>query len=92
MAPEFDDDEFAEHEFSDDHEAPQPRDLDDADDDETPTEPCPNCRREVAEFAEQCPHCGDWITSATRSSSRRSASFVVIALIVLAAFVWWLLR
>lgn len=74
----------------DDPDAPQARDLTDENDDETPTIPCPNCRRPVPDFADRCPYCGDWIVQSAGTSSRRNPWFIVTLIIALAAFATWL--
>jgi hypothetical protein len=65
-----------------DPDAPQERDLTDDDEDETPTVPCPHCRREVPDFADRCPYCGDWIVQSSCAPARRRVWFIVIVLIV----------
>ena len=52
--------------------------LDD-DDGETLTIPCPHCRADIYEDAEQCPHCGEYV-------ERRSTSTVWSG-----RPVWWIL-
>lgn len=93
MSPniEYQDDDFTADEFDDDPEAPQASDLDDDDDEETATEPCPNCDQQIAEFAEQCPYCGEWITHAAPAASRRGLAYVIVVVLVIAAFLIWLL-
>jgi hypothetical protein len=83
---DFDDESWDE----DDRDAPQESDLVDEDEDETPTVPCPRCGREVAEFAERCPYCGDWIIPSA-GGGRRPLWIVVAAIMALAAFLVWML-
>jgi predicted amidophosphoribosyltransferase len=49
---------------------------------------CPSCGKQVYEFTQKCPHCGDWITPAYRSPSRtrwwRILVYAVIAVFLLA--------
>ena len=52
---------------------------------------CPSCGREVFEFAEKCPHCGDWITPTYRSPRGLGWHRLVI-IVVVALLVWALLR
>lgn len=48
---------------------------------------CPSCGREVYEFTEKCPHCGDWITPTYRSpQKRRRWQILVLAVILLLLF------
>jgi len=50
-------------------------DIDTEDDDE-PTVPCPYCRREIHEEAEQCPYCEQYISAEDAPPARKP---------------WWLL-
>ena len=43
-------------------------DWPDDDDGETLTFPCPNCRAEIYEDAEQCPHCGEYVEGRSTSA------------------------
>jgi hypothetical protein len=73
----------------DDPDAPQERDLADEDADETPTVPCPRCRREIPDFADRCPYCGDWVVQASGAPLRRNLWFillVVLAILLILAF------
>lgn len=84
------DPDFDEHEWeADDPEGPQERDLVD-DDEGTETVPCPSCRREIAEFAERCPHCGDWVTPGA-GPARRPAWFWFALAAALAVMILWIL-
>lgn len=65
-------------------------DVDLEQDDGPDTFICPSCREVVAEEAQKCPHCGDWITP-TEPSGRKRAWFVwavvlMIALMLLMTF------
>lgn len=82
MPPNWGPDERDSGEWEDDADAPQERDLDDEDGDEIPTVPCPNCGQSVAEIAERCPHCGDWIVA---GGGRPQPSRWLIAAALLAA-------
>ena len=90
MAARHDPDEFdAESWDAGDPDGPQARDISNGDDDETPTVPCPSCRRPVPDFAEKCPYCGDWIVPSAGRPARHSTWFAAAALIALLAFVAW---
>jgi hypothetical protein len=95
--PRYEDDEAREaawdDEELDDPEGPQECDLAadaDDEDDETPTVPCPHCRREIPDFADRCPYCGDWVVQRA-GDGRRSlwfvAALVAAALVLLFFFV-----
>ncbi|MFH1746986.1 MAG: hypothetical protein ABIG44_08070 [Planctomycetota bacterium] len=86
------DDEYDGDWSEDDPDAPRPGDLDDEDVyEETPTAQCPNCAAQVAEFAEQCPHCGDWITPITPPNPSRRLMTIVVVLLLIIALLWWVL-
>lgn len=67
---------------ADARDLPQERDLT-PDDDEWETVPCPNCGRDVAEEAEMCPHCGEFIVHRSAKRSRRVMAIAVVLLLVL---------
>ncbi len=46
-------------------EGPDETDADLMDDDLAGLVPCPSCGLDISEFAQRCPHCGDWIVSAS---------------------------
>ncbi len=74
--------------WEEDPDAPQECDLDD-EDDETLTVPCPTCGRPVAEIAERCPHCGDWIVSGGDTGRTWPRWVIVAAVLALVSFVLW---
>jgi hypothetical protein len=88
------------HHATDDYED-DPNELDesDTDDDDGPGESaetiaCPNCGRDVYEFAEQCPKCGHFLTreDASHTTHPRWVFWVTIALLAamaLGGLVWW---
>lgn len=47
---------------------------------------CPNCRTDVHEDTQQCPHCGDWITPIYPSESAKQWIWKAVALLVILAF------
>lgn len=74
---------------ADDAEAPQERDLFNEDEDETPTVPCPDCRRPVPDFADRCPYCGNWIIQTAGHSPRRTPWFIVLVIVIVLALLGW---
>ena len=84
------DDGYEPDELDEDPEGPQDIDLDD-DDEETPTDACPGCGREIAHDAQRCPYCREWITFGAPGSSRRNVAFVVVVILVVIALLMWLL-
>ena len=89
MSPRYGQSDYDEAWDEGDPDAPQARDVTDEDDDETPTVPCPSCRRPVPDFADRCPYCGDWIVQGVHMPARRSLWFIILVLIVLATFAVW---
>lgn len=92
MAGRFEPPDFDDAWDDDDPDGPQACDLDADDDDETPTVPCPNCRRPIPDFADRCPYCGDWIVQASGAPARRSPWVVVVAVLLIVAFLYWIIR
>jgi hypothetical protein len=72
-----------------DWEDPEP-DPDESD--ESETLPCPACGEPVYEDAEQCPHCGTYVTHGTSLLSGRPTWFVVLAVLGVVALIVALLR
>jgi predicted nucleic acid-binding Zn ribbon protein len=65
-------------------------DDDDLDDeDEEPTQPCPYCRAEIHEDAQQCPRCGRYISDED-APSRKPWWVIVGALICLYVVFRWI--
>lgn len=59
------------------------------DDDGPATVPCPHCRAEILEDAEQCPKCGEFISKEDMPSGGFSAvGWVLIILMLFAAVMW----
>ncbi len=75
---------------ADDPNAPQECDLAGEDEDDTPTEACPSCGREVADSAPKCPYCGEWIVAGA-GPRRRDPWFLLIVLLALAIVLAWAL-
>jgi hypothetical protein len=92
MSQEPWDDDTPGEPWDEDPEGPQACDLEGSgDDDEPELVPCPHCGQEVSELAQQCPHCGDWIIAGAGGDSRRRPLLVVIAILLLIAFLLWVL-
>jgi endogenous inhibitor of DNA gyrase (YacG/DUF329 family) len=72
-----------------DWEDPEP-DLDESD--ESETLPCPACGEPVYEDAEQCPHCGTYVTHGTSLLSGRPTWLVVLAVLGVVTLIVALLR
>lgn len=47
---------------------------------------CPNCRTDVHEDTQQCPHCGDWITPIYPGETAKQWIWKAVALLVILAF------
>jgi predicted nucleic acid-binding Zn ribbon protein len=75
----------------DDPDAPQPGDLAADADVETMTVPCPHCGAQIAEEAQRCPQCGDWIESEPHGYENRTVLFLLAAGFVIVVAVMWLL-
>jgi endogenous inhibitor of DNA gyrase (YacG/DUF329 family) len=58
-------------------------------DDDTDTDPCPYCRRPVYHDAEQCPHCGQYISAEDAPAHRPLwvLAGVVVCLVLVALWV-----
>ncbi len=75
----------------DDPDAPQARDLTDENADDTPTVPCSHCRRDIPDFADRCPYCGDWVVQSSGPSARRNLWFILLVILaVLLILAFWL--
>jgi hypothetical protein len=76
---EFSDDELDDREYPDE---------DESDDDDLETIACPQCRRQVYEEAEQCPHCGHFITPETHVWSGKPWWWTALAIVGMVALIW----
>jgi predicted nucleic acid-binding Zn ribbon protein len=81
MGPWKDDDDLDETEDPDESDQ-------DSDDDVSATVPCPNCGRDVYEDADQCPHCGEYITPS--ASPGRPTWLIIAAILALLGVLFWL--
>jgi len=84
-------------EFSDDNridEGPLESDLEELGDPDDPgTEPCSACGAEIYHDSVQCPVCGQYVfgAAAEAGSDRSTWLWVLTAIVVLAAFLWYVL-
>jgi len=86
-------DEFESSWDDDDGNAPQARDLEAPGEDETPTVPCPSCGRDIPDFADRCPYCGDWVVQTSGPPARHNLWFVLVASVaILLIVLFWVLR
>jgi hypothetical protein len=69
----------------DDH--PLDSDLEDGDD--WGEQPCPHCGASISELAQQCPACGDWIT--TGSAKGRGWLWTVVGVLLAGSLLLWTL-
>jgi hypothetical protein len=58
-------------------------------DDERAVVPCPHCRAEIDEEAEQCPKCGTYISSEDAPSERKSLVWIIVMVLALLAALMW---
>jgi len=72
-----------------DEEDGYPSEDDDEDDD---TIPCPFCRRQIYEQAEQCPYCQKYISQEDAPPSRKPWWFVVAFLLCILMVLMWFWR
>lgn len=89
---EYEPDNEPESEWEDDPEDPQEADQTD-DDAETDTVPCSHCGREIAEFADRCPHCGAWVVPGAADQPKpRSGWIVIVILLMVIVVLLWAVR
>jgi predicted nucleic acid-binding Zn ribbon protein len=70
---------------------PRTHDYDDDSDDDREVVPCRHCRAEIDEDAEQCPKCGMYVTDEDAPRERKSAAWVILMMLALAAALVWVL-
>jgi len=61
-------------------------------DDEVPTVRCPHCRAEVAEDADRCPRCENYISGEDAPPEQRSRFVVVMMILALLIVAYWVAR
>ncbi len=62
------------------------------DDEAVDTVACGNCGAEVYEEAEQCPHCGEWITHSTAAHTTKPLWWQIIGVLGIIAVILALLQ
>ena len=65
-------------------------DADEGDQDDEPTIPCPNCRREIHEDAQRCPYCERYISDEDASPGRKPWWIIVGSLACFYIFYRWI--
>ena len=63
--------------------------ADDADE-ESDTQPCPHCHRQIYEDAERCPYCDNYVLEEDADSGRKPWWVVATVFLCLAMVVWWI--
>ena len=64
----------------------EPDELDDVEDDDDETLPCPACGCDVYDDTDQGPHCGQWIMPLAASVGRRHWVWRIAAVLALISF------
>lgn len=57
------------------------------DDDEDDLLICPNCRSEVHEDTQQCPHCGDWIIPIYPSETSKKMIWIIAVVLMITSMI-----
>jgi hypothetical protein len=91
-------DDGGEYDPEDDYDADRDYDPDDPEtypegvyvDPEPAEVPCPNCREEIAEESERCPHCGYYITKEETPPGESKPRWWVVGMVLalLAVLLW----
>ncbi len=69
--------------FDDDEED---EDFDDGDD----TIPCPHCKKQIYDGAEQCPYCGNYISEEDSPREGKPVWIIIGGVLCLAVVIMWL--
>jgi predicted nucleic acid-binding Zn ribbon protein len=77
-------------EDDDDPEDPDESDMDSDDDDdlETQTEPCPHCGADVYVHAQQCPVCGEYISTGRPRKTNQPRWIIITVLLILLPLIY----
>ena len=87
--PDGSDEYDAYHDYDPDDPETYPAGL--YDDDGPPLVPCPYCEEEIAEDAERCPHCANYLSREDAPAQGKSSFVVVLMVLALLAAAYWVL-
>lgn len=78
----------------DDQDAPQPADVDAANEDDEADDDvrlCAGCGRKIHAMAAMCPHCGEWVLEDSPARQRSRGWFwpLMVALLIAIILVFW---
>ena len=77
------------HQFDEDDSCDDAFDA--LDDDDAETLPCPECGQPIYEEADQCPHCGQYVTfSSSGAFDNKPWWWIALGLLGVLAVLWWL--
>ena len=71
-------------------QGPDANDADLLDDERVELLKCPSCGNMMSEFAQQCPHCKDWILDSEKAGPFRGRSWWWIALAIIGIAMFFL--
>ena len=74
--------------FDEDGDANDPDESDQDFSDDPEFVRCPNCRKLVSEDAEQCPHCGTYVSREDAPSKPRWFFIAVVVTLIVITVVW----
>ena len=85
--PRYDDEYDAYHDYDPDDPETYPEGL--YADNDRDSVACRNCKAEIDEDAEQCPHCGHYVTREDDTPASKSNFWIVLMLLALVAASLW---
>ena len=87
-------DDLDENDDDDDSDDPLPGDVDESNEPAigADTLPCPNCRREIYEDSDQCPHCGCWVLPLASGARSHHWLWTLAAAAALVGFLFLTMR